>query len=438
MIAGDGENVLKLLYVVLDGAPDGLRAPRTALSEAYKPHIDSLARNSVCGLAYIIGRGIAPESDAATISLLGYEPEKYYTGRGPLEAIGAGMEFAGNRQVAIRANFATLDPETFRIIDRRVGRSLSNYEARQLAEAIDGVELDNGRATAYFKHTIGHRGVLVIEHKTSQLSGWISNTDPAYSRVGLISHALEKYEKKLALSKPLKNDPAARLTARLVNEYTMKTIDILVEHPVNKERITKGFLPANGILLRDAGHEKPSLPPIREATGLEWYSVTEMPVEKGIAIIAGMRPLETPLLKLKNRGSILEFEAKLASQALSVAGNVGVYVHLKGPDEPGHDGDLSGKISAIEEIDRYFFQPLMDIIEKEDVAVIVTSDHSTPWHLRSHSDDPVPVMVYHSKIMGKARRFDEHSCRDGELGLIEKGSYILPKALSVLKQHSVQ
>ncbi|MCE4617117.1 MAG: alkaline phosphatase family protein [Desulfurococcales archaeon] len=429
---------MKLLYVVLDGAPDGFTAPKTALKEANKPNIDFLAKNSVCGLAYIVGRGIAPESDAATLSLLGYDPEKYYTGRGPIEAIGAGINFTGDKQVAIRANFATIDPVTLQIIDRRVGRSLRDDEARELAKAIDGIMLDNGRAIAYFKHTVGHRGVLVIQHSTKQLSGWITNTDPAYSRVGLISHALKTFEKKIRFSQPMKNESSAKLTARLVNEYTMKAIEILTKHPINQERIEKGTLPANAVLLRDAGHQKPDLPPISSYTGLDWRSITEMPVEKGIAILAGMHPFEISYYT-EDKLSILKLEAKLVLEELVSGDDIAIYVHLKGPDEPGHDGDLEAKIKAIEDIDRHFFAPIIEDLSSGtlgDTGIIVTADHSTPWNLQSHSDDPVPVMIHHHRIDQGYPRFDEEICSSGSVGILEKGSEILPKALEILRKYS--
>jgi 2,3-bisphosphoglycerate-independent phosphoglycerate mutase len=184
---------LKLLYVVLDGAPDGLNAPKRSLEEANKPNIDLLARSALCGAVYTIGKGIAPESDMAVMSLLGYDPHKYYTGRGVIEAIGSGMEFR-NGWVAFRANFATIDESSRRLIDRRVGRSLTSSEARALGEAIDNMELNGGKASARFKATVGHRGVLIIAHREKKLSANVTNSDLAYERRGYLSVAKAKYE----------------------------------------------------------------------------------------------------------------------------------------------------------------------------------------------------------------------------------------------------
>ena len=158
---------IKLLYIVLDGAADGLNAPKRTLEEANKPNIDSLARNALCGALYTIGKGIAPESDMAVMSLLGYNPFKYYTGRGVIEAIGSDMDFKDG-WVAFRANFATIDVKTKKLIDRRVKRSLTSKEAKELASALDNMKLNDG-GLAQFKATIGHRGVLILKHKSGLL-----------------------------------------------------------------------------------------------------------------------------------------------------------------------------------------------------------------------------------------------------------------------------
>ncbi|MEB3774924.1 MAG: 2,3-bisphosphoglycerate-independent phosphoglycerate mutase, partial [Desulfurococcales archaeon] len=357
---------MKLLYIVLDGAPDGFRSD-TALALADKPGIDELARHGVCGLVHVVGEGVAPESDVAVLSLLGYEPDKYYTGRGPLEALGAGLDMPPG-SVAVRANFATVDPETLRIIDRRVGRSLTSMEARRLAEAIDGMSLMEGEATARFRATIGHRGVLLLTHKRVRLSGEITNTDPAYERRGRISIALEEFEPRIMEAKPLSSDPAAEVTARLVNEFTHKAIEVLDRHEVNIDRRRRGLLPANAVLLRDAGDQPPPAEPFKSRFGLDMASIVEMVVERGIARALGITDIPVEV-EGRGRREVLEEEASKVLKALE--SHDGVYVHLKGPDEPGHDGDLEGKIKAIEDIDKYFIQRLLAGVDPSEVLTIV-------------------------------------------------------------------
>ena len=420
---------MKIVYVVLDGAADSPSSPRRALEEAYKPNIDLLSRSSVCGMLYTLAPGVAPQSDVATLSLLGYRPEEYYPGRGPLEAMGAGLEL-GEGAIALRANFATVDPSSRRILDRRVGRSLTSSEARALASALDGLRLDGGRGLARFRATLGHRGVLVLEHREHRLSGDISNTDPAYERRGNISVALSSFQPFIRRSKPLKGDVGAAVAARLVNEFSDKAIEILDSHPVNLARESRGLPKANAVLLRDAGGLRGKPPSFRELFGLKAASVTEMVVERGIARFIGIRDASVDPEGV-GRQQLLEYEAKTVSGLLSEDFDL-VYVHLKGPDEPGHDGDFEGKVRAIEDIDKHFFSKLLESVG-EDVAFIVTSDHATPWDLGAHSGDPVPIMISHKDIGEGVKGFSEASCGKGRLGVITGGYKVIPLALSYLR-----
>ena len=391
-----------------------------------------MAGNSVCGSVITVARGIAPESDVAVMSLLGYEPDKYYTGRGPLEALGAGIDFRPG-DVALRANFATVDPKTRRIIDRRVGRSLTSAEAKELASALDGMSLRGGEAKALFRATIGHRGVLVLRHKYAKLSADITNTDPAYERIGRISHARKEFEPYISRAKPLTDTPEARLTADLVNEFTDKAIGILDNHPVNQERRRKGLLPANAVLLRDAGDSLPQAPPFPEKFGFTMASIVEMVVERGIARALGIRDVDIGLdIESTPKETLLAREAEVAAKALKDYD--GVYVHLKGPDEPGHDGDFKGKLRAVELIDKYFFGRILDLINVEKTLIVVTSDHATPWDLKAHSDDPVPLMVSNPTLPEKHPRFSETTCNKGTLGTLEGGYRIIPTIIELSKK----
>lgn len=398
---------LKLLYLVLDGAPDSLRHRPTALEAANKPGLDSLASRAYCGYMRPLGEGVAPESDTAVLSLLGYNPHKHYTGRGPLEALGVGLRLREGYEVAFRANFATIDEATKRIIDRRVGRSLSSTEAAKLAEAVDGIRLSGG-GYAKVRATIGHRAVVIIGSHSSKLSDMVSNTDPAYERRGLISVAVKKADMAIRECKPLVNDPAAAETCRLVNEFTLKSIEILSKHPVNIERERKGLPKANALLLRDAGGKLPRLEPLTEKYGLKAAAaIVEMPVEKGIAVSAGLRVYEVspPTGSLER-----DLPERLEKTLKALEENELVYVHLKGPDEPGHDGNLEAKIRAIEQIDKLFVGPLLDEISLDEVAILVTSDHATPWTAKAHTDDPVPFMLSWSGAPKGPGRFTEKDC----------------------------
>ena len=422
---------MKLIYFVIDGAadsPDNV----TSLEKAVKPALDSLTPKGKCGLMYTIGKGIAPESDSAVFSILGYDPHKHYIGRGPVEALGAGLDLKPGYEVAFRANFATIDPKTLRIIDRRCGRDLESSEAAELAKSINGLELGLYDGYAKVAATVGHRGVVIIGSRTYKLSDNVGNTDPAYVKVGKISIAAKEFEMKLTECKPLDDSIEAKRTAELVNTFTRKVIEILDSHPVNVERELKGKLKANVMLLRDAGGEIVKVKPINEMYGMRFVAVAEMPVEKGIARLVGMDIAEVPPPTEDKKA---DYENRLETTLKLLERYDAVYVHLKGPDEPGHDGDLERKVKAIELIDKYFTKPLLESIDLGGTAIIVTSDHATPWTHKAHTDDPVPVLVYIPGIEGDGiERFTEKDCRNGSLGLIEHGWHLLPMVVKMMKE----
>lgn len=421
----------KLIYLVIDGAADSLSDYTTSLGMANTPALDKVASLSLCGLMYTIGKGVAPESDAAVMALLGYDPHVYYTGRGPLEALGADVEIKEGHEVAFRANFATINEQTLEIVDRRVGRSLLSEEARELAKALDGMKLGLYDGYVRVKATVGHRAVVVVGSHSYRLSDEVDNTDPAYAKVGKISVARAKFDKRVAECKPLVDIPEARRTAELVNVFTRKSIEILSQHPVNLARASRGQPKANVILVRDSGGSLPRVDPIERRFGLKFGAVVEMPVEKGIAKLLGMEVAEVG----EPTGDRARDYSERLNATLSLLKKVdAVYVHLKGPDEPGHDGLQKDKAEAIEEIDAHFVKPLLEKMDLSGVSMIVTSDHATPPKARSHTDDPVPVLVYIPGLEPDGiSRFTERDCSRGSLGVIEHGWLLLPRIRELLK-----
>jgi len=421
----------KLVIVVMDGASDGLRSP-TSLEVAKTPGLDELAKSAVCGAFYPIDDKSPPESDAAVFSLLGYNPNEYAVGRGLLEAIGAGVEFRVG-EVAFRANFATVDPATMRIIDRRAGRTLTTDDAVKLAEALNGIDLGIHGGYAKVKATVGHRAVVVIGSRKFKLSADVSNIDPAYGRIGRLTVALQNFEPVIPKCKPLAETPEAVITCEIVDAFVRKAVEILDRHPVNIERESRGLLKANAILLRDAEDRMPGVKPVAELHSRVFGAVVEMPVEIGIAKLLGMKfqhvgyPTGNPAKDLPVR---LDATLKLIDEVDVV------YVHLKGPDEPGHDGDFEKKVRAIEDIDRYFIQPLIGSIDLDKVAVMVTADHATPPQVRAHTADIVPLMVSYRGLrrFDNIPRFTEKYCVErGSIGVIDSGFKVLRKVFKLLE-----
>lgn len=428
----------KILYIVLDGLGD-LPVPKlgnkTPLEIARTPNMDMLAKKSRMGYVYTVAKGIAPESDIAVISILGYDAHKYYTGRGPLESFAEGLK-VNDGDLAFRVNFATMEDETSsRIKDRRVGRELTTEEAFALSDEINKKVNLKKPASFVFKNTIGHRGILVIYAGAGRiLSGDITNTDPAYAKEGVFGVALPKFKNLLKKAEPVEgkeNDPICILSAQLINEFTEKSREVLNNSAVNKKRIKEGKLPANIILSRDAGSSLPKFPKIGELYGMRFGCFVEMPVEKGIALLTGMEVVDIP----QPCGNIEKDYNLRAEKVKRVMPDYGaLYIHIKGPDEPAHDGDVEGKIASIEAIDKFFFGKLLSQINLKEVVIVVTSDHSTPCIAGAHTDDPVPFMlVCKPQKPDGLNRFTEQDSKKGSIGKMD-GIDIMPLLVKAAKE----
>jgi 2,3-bisphosphoglycerate-independent phosphoglycerate mutase len=417
----------KIIYIVLDGLGDEpveKLGNKTPLEAALTPNMDRLAQRGRTGLVHTFSPGIAPESDIAVISLLGYDPNKYYTGRGPLEAFSEGIDVSDGN-LALRANFATVEPDGKTIKDRRVGRTLTTEEATSLAKEIN-TKVALSSATFEFKNTVGHRAVLVIRGIRSGLSGWITNTDPAYERQGMFGTARDNFALLVSLSQPMpafEDNPAAREAAQLLNEFTQKSHRVLAESAVNKRRVDQGLLPANLVLCRSAGDSLPKFVNINELYKMKFGCFVEMPVERGIALLTGMEIADVP-----SSSGHLDVDypvwAKVALDSLNRYD--GLYVHIKGPDDPGHDGDCLRKKEIIEAIDKYFFPALISGIDLKEHVVCVTSDLCTVCNIKAHSEIPVPLLVCGAGIKPDGSlSFSEKTCASGSLGELA-GQDILP------------
>src|SRR5947208_5491620 len=347
----------QLLYVCLDGLGDDpvpSLGNRTPLEAARTPVLDGLARKGAQGLVYTVEPDIAPESDIAVFAILGYDPREDHPGRGVLEALGAGVEFHDG-ELAYRVNFAT--QEDGEIVDRRVGRDRPSDHAEALAAEVNR-ELHLPGATFELRAAVEHRGVLVIRSKDGALSANVSNTDPAYAKEGSLGVALASFENRAAEALPMDDSEEARRAAELTNRFVEGSARILEVSAVNARRRSEGRLAANLLLTRDGGDHVPKLQPIKERFGPSWGCFVEMPVERGIALVLGMEPVAAPRLR---RDEDYARWAALAAEALG--GFDALYVHIKGPDVPAHDGRAEDKRDIIEVIDRAFFGEVLPLID---------------------------------------------------------------------------
>jgi 2,3-bisphosphoglycerate-independent phosphoglycerate mutase len=425
---------LKLIYVAIDGMGDlpiKSLGNKTPLEVAETPNMDSLAKKGKTGLMYSVKKGVAPESDVAVISLLGYDPFKYSTGRGVIEAVGAGLNMKDG-DLALRCNFATLG-QGKKIIDRRVARSLTTQEASQLSKAAnEQVKLESYPATFELTNTQGHRAVLLIKSKRKPLSSHITNSDPAYTIVNGLGVAQSKVDMVLKTCEPTDNTEEAKISAALVNEFIDKTHKLWDSHSVNAKRATEGKLKANVVLTRDAGHLLPKFFDINERYHVDFAALADMQTERGIAQLAGMYSMLLP-----PPSGNLQKDCELRVKALLnvLPKHDCFYIHLKGPDEPGHDGNCTLKTQIISTIDKYFVGPLLKQISMKDNLICITTDHATPCELKVHSDTPVPVLISGDKIDGdKATKFSEKECAKGSLGILDLGYELMPKLMELMKK----
>ena len=418
-----------MIYVLLDGVGD-LPHPdldgKTPLEAANTPTLDKIARNGAIGEVISVGKGIAPESDIAVFNMLGYKfKHADYVGRGVIEAIGVGIDFRDG-DLALRGNYSTLNDENV-IIDRRAGRHIEKEDADGIAkEIVENIKISSPDISVVVAPTIGHRVTVRIRKKSQKLSSRITNTDPAYINIGGMGVAKAvgdflKIEKCL----PLEDTEDSKFTANIVNEFSEKSIEIMKNSQINKRRQNENKKQLSCILLRDAGNKYPDVIPINEKYGMNFSCIVDMPVELGISEVLKMKAFEA--------GGLTDYEekAKVAAKAMETQNLI--YVHLKGPDEFGHDGDAIGKMKNIEEIDQRFFKTLVENIDSSKVAIIISADHSTPCINKGHSDDPVPVLVSGDFIKKDGTtRMTEEQAKKGSIGLLQ-GADVVEKALELIK-----
>jgi 2,3-bisphosphoglycerate-independent phosphoglycerate mutase len=418
----------QLLYVCLDGLGDEpvpSLGDRTPLEAARTPVLDGLARKGAQGMVHTVGQDVAPESDIAVFAILGYDPRLDHPGRGVLEALGSGMAFEDG-DLAYRVNFAT--QEDGEIVDRRVGRDLASEDSRELAKEVnEGLHLPG--ATFELMATVEHRGALVIRSQEGRLSANVTNTDPAYAKEGSLGVALESFENRAAQAEPLDDSPEVERAAGLTNLFVEGASRILEASAVNARRRAEGRLAANLILTRDGGDHLPTLTPINERFGPAWGCFVEMPVERGIALVLGMAPVDAPT-GLPRRRQYGEWAA-LAAEALG--GYDALYVHIKGPDIPAHDGRAEDKAEVIEDIDDAFFGELLPQIDTSRTLLAVTADHSTSCLRKAHTADPVPLLVAGPRVVTDGLdAFGERAARHGALGTM-RGVDIVPRLVGLLR-----
>lgn len=393
----------KAILLIMDGLGD-LPTPKTPLQAAKTPNLDKLAKNGITGLLSPVGRGIVPGSDTGHLNILGYDPNIFYCGRGPLEALGIGMQLEED-DVAFRTNFATVEEGI--VVDRRAGR-IKTGNAREfekyLSTKIEDVEV-------MFKHSVQHRGAVVLRGKG--LCPDVGDTDP--------------HEKSQVLEcRPTQETPEAEKTARIVNKYMEFAMEKLSKAPENSEREKKGLPQANALLLRGAGvYQK--IPSMIERFDINGACIAGGALYKGVAAYIGMDVflvVGDPSVDMTN----LETKVKAVKNAIEKYDFI--FLHVKATDNFSHDGDFNGKKKVLEKIDK----KLIPALVKTGAYLVITGDHSTPVSRKAHSGHEVPVLIYgKDERTDKVKKFDEMSCMEGGLGHIN-GENIMPVILNLIEK----
>lgn len=343
--------------------------------------------------------------------MLSYDPQIYYPGRGTLEGIGTGFIPKGYSYAAFRVNFASYDSNRD-ILDRRTARGLDDEELQRLAKAInENVDLKKYKVKFKLMAFGHHRGILCFYSNDILLSGNVSNTDPGFKKQGVWGIPVNNYAKRPLKCKELDDSEESKITAQIINDFEIQSNKILMNHPVNIERVKSGKLPSNYLIIRDGGSTPKSMPSFEEKFSKKLVMYGQLPAEKAIAELINQRFEYSKSLDLQLDKEFL----KTAEKRLKQENADVVFIHIKGPDEPGHDNEPLKKVEAIEMIDKYFIQNLIKDLETDDI-VIVTCDHTTPCELKLHSNDKVPLLISGNLIKKDgSNKYDENTAYKGKL-----------------------
>lgn len=367
---------MKYVVVLCDGMADypvPALGGKTPMMCADKPHIDALAQKGEVGLVRTVAAGLKPGSDVANMSVLGFDPKKYYTGRSPLEAASIGVDLK-DTDVTLRTNLVTLSDEPNYEDKTMVDYCAGDISTAEAAEIMQDVEAHFGNEMFKFYAGVSYRHCLVWTNGTTDLG----NMTPPHDISGrVVGEYLSKSENAVPLIQMMKDSYA-----------------FLSEHPVNKKRVAEGKRPANSIWMWGEG-KKPMLPAFSDVYGKKGAIVSAVDLLKGIAKCAKM---EAPEVEGATGYIDTNFEGKaLAAVDALKNGCDFVYIHLEAPDECGHRNEPENKVKAIEMIDSRVLPIVLDGLKSigEDYKIMVLPDHPTPIVTQTHAADPVPYLIYH-------------------------------------------
>lgn len=396
---------------------------KTLLQYADTPYMDMLAKKGTTGMLKTVQDGFHPGSEVANSSILGYDQNEVYEGRGPLEAASIGVELAPT-DMAIRCNIICIEGDHIK------NHSCGRLETEEGDILIKYLQEKLGNERVHFYTGVQYRHLLVIKGGSKYLKCTPPHDVPLKPwRPLLVQPDLEAEAKANA-----KTELSATETANLINELIEKSQELLAAHPFNAQRIAEGKDPANSIWPWAGGYRPHMVPLTTTYPQIKKGSViTAVDLIRGIGSLAGLKVIDvegaTGLYDTNYEG-----KAKAAIEALKT--DDFVYLHVEASDEAGHDGDLELKLQTIVNLDKRAIGPIYEEVKNwgvpgtptadlEPVAIAVLPDHPTPVAHRTHTNEPIPFLIYAPGIEADAvETFDEQSCKEGHYGLLEKDGFI--------------
>ena len=400
------ELIMKYLVLIPDGMADvkvEQLSDQTPMQAAYKPCMDTLAKESMVGMVSNVPEGMVPESDTANMAILSFDPKVYSRGRSPLEAVSMGIDMQAD-ETAFRCNLVTLsedeDEYEQKIMIDHSADEITTEEADQLIKALQE-HFGNDQRT--FHTGVSYRHCLIWKNRPDQY--------PFMRPHDILGQCIAEY---LPLA-----EGGEEYYALMKESY-----EVLNHHPVNEARRARGLRPANSAWLWSPG-KKPTLPSFNEKWGIDGAVISAVDLIKGIGLCAGMQSIDVPGAT-GNVHTNYDGKAQAAIDAFK-SGMDFVYIHVEAPDECGHRGEIENKVLSIELIDKLILKPVSEYLADcgEDYKILVLPDHPTPLEIRTHSSDPVPFMLYDSKkIYDGVDCFDEQSASMTEV-VVEHGHDLL-------------
>lgn len=395
---------MKTIIVLGDGMADEpieKLGGKTPLQYADTPNMDYLAANGVTGRMKTVADGFHPGSEVANMSVLGYDLPTVYEGRGVLEAASMGVQLAPD-EIAMRCNLVCIEKDILK------NHSAGHITTQEADELIKFLNKQLGTENIHFYTGVSYRNLLVIKGGNKHLKC----TPP--------------HDVPLQPFRPLLIQPEvqeAEETAKLLNELILKSQEILEDHPVNRKRIAAGKDPANSIWPWSPGNH-PAMKTMKEMYGIDGAVISAVDLIRGIGVYAGL-----DVIHVDGATGLYDtnYEGKAAAAIKALKEKDFVYLHVEASDEAGHEGDVELKIKTIENLDKRTIQPIIQETSQwdEPVSIAVLPDHPTPCAIRTHTNEPVPFLIYRKGITpDPVTRFDEFAVKNGRFGILEKDEFI--------------